>query len=46
MATMSDSQAGDSDTVPVFRLGRIVDYIFGEAEVEQFFESGGWKARE
>lgn len=46
MATMSDNQTGDPDAIPVLRLGCVVDYVLRVAEVEQFFESGGWEARE
>jgi len=30
----------------VFRFGKVVDYVFGEAEVEEFGEGGGWEAWE
>ena len=46
MATVSYGQTGDPDAIPVLRLGRVVDNVFGEAKVEQFFESGGWETWE
>jgi len=30
----------------MFGFGEVVDYVFGEAEVEEFLESGGGEAGE